>query len=318
MYVITGGFGQIGLYLTRRLLARGKDVVLFDTRTGFADLELICGPQARDKISWIVGDLSCATEFVSVVADHRPDAIIHLASVLPPIAERNSHFTMSQNVGGMTNVLEAARIFKTRRVIFASASSVFGPPRRHGGPDAVVSDDAPHYPATLYGITKSTMERLATYYRAHHGVETIGFRICQGYGPGKRRGKAFGYEMFENALDGRPMAVPCGDDIVNWQYIEDIATIFERGIDAPHTGLDVYNTSGEIRTMAESMAVLEELAPGFKARLEPGTAGLVWRYDTARLRTDFGLPEPTPMKTGFEQSLAIMRRWRESGLAQAT
>lgn len=316
MYIITGGFGQIGLYLARRLLARGKEVVLFDTRTGFADLELICGPEARARINWMVGDLSSPTEFLTVVAEHRPEAIIHLASVLPPIAERNAHFTMAQNVGGMTNVLEAARIFKTRRVVFASASSVFGPPERHGGLDAVVHDDAPHYPTTLYGITKSTMERLATYYRTRHGIETMGFRICQGYGPGKRRGKAFGWELFEAALDGKPIAVPCGDDVVNWQYIEDIADIFEHGIDAPHTGLDTYNTSGEILTMAESMKVLERLAPGFEAKLEPGTAGLVWRYNTSRLKADLGLPEPTGVRQGFAASLKMMRRWRDSGMPQ--
>jgi UDP-glucose 4-epimerase len=313
MYLITGGFGQIGLYLTRRLLEQDKRVVLFDNRLDFHQLELICGPDAASRLTAVIGDLSSPTEILSAVVEHRPEAIIHLASVLPPFAERNSHYTIQQNVGGMLNVLEAARLFKVRRVLFASVPSVFGPPEYHGDHDVVVGDDAPHYPMTLYGISKSANERLAAYYWREHGVECMGFRICQGYGPGKRRGKAFGYEMFENAILGKPIMVPCGDDIINWQYVEDIADIFHRAIDARHTGQVVYNTTGEIHTMRDSMDELRRQVPGAEITLEPGVAGLVWRYDTARLEKDLGVGKPTPMKDGFAVTLATMRDWQRRG-----
>lgn len=89
----------------------------------------------------------------------------------------------------------------------------------------MVADDAPHYPATLYGITKSANERLATLYRSRHGVDAIGLRFCQGYGPGKRRGRPFGYQMFEKAVLGAACSVPYGDDLINWQSVEDMAEI---------------------------------------------------------------------------------------------
>lgn len=313
MHLITGGFGHIGLYLTRRLLASGRKVVLFDQRPDFAQLALICGADAARQLSVAIGDIAAPTELLSVVAEHRPEAIVHLASMLPPPAERNAFTTFHQNTVGMLNVLEAARLFKVRRLVFASAASVFGPPERHGGADVAVDDLAPHFPETLYGITKSANERLAGFYHRRYGLESIGFRFCQGYGPGKHRGRPWGYEIFENALDGRPTTVPCGDDIVNWQYIEDIAEILERGIDAPHRGLTAYNTSGDVHTMRASMDALRAIIPDAVFDLQPGTAGLVWRFRTARLEADIGFGRPTPMRDGFAATLATMREWRKRG-----
>lgn len=310
-YIITGGFGQIGLYLTRRLLASGRRALLFDQRLDLAELALICGEDAAGRLAFATGDLAAPTAFLSLVAQHRPAAIVHLASMLPPVSERNAPYTMQQNTMGMLNVLEAARIFGVRRVLFASAASVFGRPERHGGLDLPLDDLAPHFPETLYGISKSANEQLAAYYHRQHGLETIGFRICQGYGPGKRRGRAFGWEVFENALNGNHTEVPCGDDLVNWQYIEDIAEIFERGLDAPHRGLTTYNTSGEVHTMRDSIETLRAIAPSASFTLLPGVSGLVWRYRTSRLETDIGFRKPTPMADGFAATLDTMRRWRD-------
>lgn len=309
MYLVTGGTGQVGAYVVRDLLAAGERPVLFDLRPDPELLDLICGAGTAARLEIVEGDLSSPTELLASVVRHKPKAIIHLASLMPPTAERDTHTSLRHITGGMVNVLEAARIAGTEKVVWASATSVFGRPESHGGIDVTVSDDAPHYPASLYGITKSANERLAALYRARHGVQSTGFRFCQGYGPGKRRGRPYGYRMFEAALTGTPCSVPYGDDIINWQYIADIADIIVRGIDAPYRGVNVYNTTGEVTTMREAVAVLSTYAPRLNVTLEPGTAEIVWRYDASRLAADLGFDRPTPIRDGFARTLEVMRRW---------
>lgn len=311
MHLITGGTGQVGAYVVRQLLSTGEKVALFDMRPDPELLDLICGKGTASKLEIIEGDISAPTELMAAVARLRPDSIVHLASLLPPTAERDTHTSLQQVTGGMANVLEAARIMSTRKVVWASATSVFGRPESHGGIDVVVPDDAPHYPASLYGITKSTNERLAALYRARHGVDSVGFRFCQGYGPGKRRGRPYGYRLFEAALTGAHCEVPYGDDIINWQYTPDIADILVRGITATYKGINVYNTTGEITTMPEAIEVMSRFAPDLNVSLLPGTAEIVWRYDASRLASDVGFDKPTPISEGFEQTLETMRQWAQ-------
>lgn len=314
MYLITGGTGLIGTYLTRNLLARGEQVTLLDVRADLAALRLICGPDAIERVNVLTADVSIAAEVMDAISACRPQVVFHLASLLPPDAERNAVGSMAAITGGHLAVLDACRIFGVKRLIWASATSVFGPPERHGGIDVVVDDNAPHYPATLYGITKSTNERLSLLYRERYGVDSIGFRFCQGYGPGKRRGRPFGYLMFEKALLKEPYRVPYGDDIINWQDVEDIADILTRAIDMRYCGIPVYNTSGDVVPMWRSLEVLHELVPGAKIEAEPGTASLVWRYAVDALARDNGFSSPTPISVGFARTLDVLRSWQAQGI----
>lgn len=309
MYLITGGTGQIGAYVVRRLATAGEELVLFDLRADTELLRLVCGTEVSRQVKIIEGDLSSPTELISAASRFRPKAIIHLASLLPPTAERDAHTSLTQITGGMINVLEAARIVGSSKVVWASATSVFGRPSSHGGPDVSVSDDAPHAPTSLYGITKSANERLVALYRERHGVDSIGFRFCQGYGPGKRRGRPYGYQLFEAAVRGLPCTVPYGDDIINWQYIEDIADIIVRGTSTSYRGVNVYNTTGEVVRMVDAIGVLSSLVPKLDVTLSPGTADIVWRYDARRLASDIGFDNPTRIAHGFAQTLEIMRAW---------
>lgn len=66
--------------------------------------------------------------------------------------------------------------------------------------------------------------------------------------------------------------------------------------------------------MERSVALLMALAPGAEIRREPGTAGLVWRYDTGALARDLGFDRPTLAAEGFAATLDTMRGWRRAGI----
>lgn len=313
MYLITGGTGFLGSYVVRDLLRDGEAVTLYDLRPDEQTLGLVAGREAIARCTIVQGDVTSAPQLFAAVRDANPSVIVHLASPLPPDSERDTTVSLAQMTQGHVNVLEAARVLGVEKVVWASATSVFGPPERHGGVDVTVANDAPHYPVTLYGICKSANERLATLYWERHGVDSVGFRFCQGYGPGKRRGRPFGYQMFESALLGRPCVLPYGDDVINWQPVDEMAEIVLRASRAAPGPTRVFNTTGEVVPMRDSVALLARLAPQAKVSVEPGTAGLVWRYDASRLEAELGFRTRTRIEEGFRRTLETLRAWKEAG-----
>lgn len=294
--LITGGTGFLGLRTAELLSEAGHEVILADVR-GRAD----------DRWPVLSVDITSAADVFAAVGETRPDYVIHLASLLPPNSEASLSRAEAVILHGFAVVLEAARIFSTRRVVWASATSVFGEPAYHGGLEVSVRNDAPHYPTTIYGIFKSACERLGQLYWSRHGIDTIGLRFAQGYGPRKARGRPFGYELFEAAAAGGRYSVPYGDDLVNWQYVDDIADLLVRALALPPTETRVFNTSGEVISMRETVRLLRELAPECELTLEPGVTGLAWRYDTALLERDFGPVSITPAHVGFARTIDQLR-----------
>jgi nucleoside-diphosphate-sugar epimerase len=120
--------------------------------------------------------------------------------------------------------------------------------------------------------------------------------------------------MFEKAILGESYTVPYGDDIINWQDVDDIADILVRAIDMPYRGIPVYNTSGDVLSMRRSLEIMRELVPGARIEAEPGTANLVWRYATDALARDNGFTSPTSVAAGFARTLDVLRSWRRQGI----
>ncbi len=310
-YFITGGTGFLGCYVVRDLLAAGQRVTAFDLHPDPKTLELVVGPGTSREVSVVRGDITDRAQLFAAVEQERPEVIVHLASPLPPEAEREAAATLRAMTEGHVNVLDAARTFQARKVVWASATSVFGRPEHHGGIEAPVPNDAPHYPETLYGICKSANERLSALYWDRFSVDSLGLRFCQVYGAGKQRGRPFGYHLFEKALQGEPFRVPHGDDVVNWQYVDDVAAVMVKACRVPPTRTRVYNTSGEVLSMCETVDLLRALLPQARLELEPGRMGLAWRYDISRLEAEVGVGPPTPAADGFRRTLDLMRRWRQ-------
>lgn len=305
--LIVGGTGFIGAHVARDLLARGRRVDVLDRSPDIDTLRSVIGTPL-DRVPKVErGDAVVAVQVLSAVANTRPDAIVHLASPLPPESEFDATASLNAMVESFVNVLEAARIFGTRRVVWASATSVFGRPEAQGGDDVIVHNDAPHFPVTLYGIYKSACERLADFYFRERRVDSIGLRFAQGYGPRKTRGRPFGYELFEHVARGEPYDVPYADDLINWQYADDIARLIVAAIDAPTTQTRVFNTTGDVITMKASLDILRELEPRAQLRPIPGTTGLAWRYDTEALDREIGVFPITPAREGFARTLEALR-----------
>ena len=313
MYLVTGGTGFLGCYVVRALLESGREAAVLDAIPDVKLLALVAGDHAARDVRLFKADVADRDALERAVRESRAEVVIHLASPLPPVTEDDALATLRGVTQSHLNVLEIGRRLGLRKILWASAISVFSVLDHQGTAGRAVPNDAVQHPDTLYGIMKSANERLSDVFWQRHGVDSLGFRFCQGYGPGKRRGRAFGHRMFEAALNRGVCAIPYGDDVINWQYVADIAALFVHAADRSSTAERVYNTSGDLRSMRESVALLESLAPGVRFELQPGTARIAWRVEAAALNRDLGFAFSTPIEEGFRRTLETLGRWRAEG-----
>jgi nucleoside-diphosphate-sugar epimerase len=172
--LVTGGAGFIGSHLVDALLLRNARVtVLDDLSTG--RLENL--GENIDRITFLRGDVrdlgTCRR------ACQGADYLFHqaaLGSVPRSMADPGTTFAV--NVSGTANVLTAARDAFVRRVVYASSSSVYGDaealPKREGEEGL---------PLSPYALSKRTCEEVASVFARCFGMELVGLRYFNVYGP---------------------------------------------------------------------------------------------------------------------------------------
>jgi len=172
--LVTGGFGFVGRHLVRMLVERGDKVTVFDIVPGSKFLDDI-----KDNFSSRVGDLGNWVHVTGTVRNNQIDIIYHLGSVIPPLSETSPDIAFFGNVVGTFNILEAARLFDVKTVVFTSTQSSYS----EGDP--LIPDNFPQRPNTFYGITKVCGERLGEGYWMKHKVDFRGVRYPIINGPGR-------------------------------------------------------------------------------------------------------------------------------------
>lgn len=155
--LLTGGAGYIGTHTCVELQAAGHQVVVVDNYSN-------SDPVALDRVAEITGrrpvdhraDLRDRRALATVFADHRIDAVVHLAglkavgeSVDRPLAY------FDNNIAGTGRLLEAMTDAGVRRLVFSSSSTVYDP---DGTPP--FTEDAPLRAVNPYGQTKLVVEQL--------------------------------------------------------------------------------------------------------------------------------------------------------------
>jgi UDP-N-acetylglucosamine/UDP-N-acetyl-alpha-D-glucosaminouronate 4-epimerase len=181
-WLVTGVAGFIGSHLLEALLYLDQEVVGLDNfATGSFDnvrLVLSSVSAARGaRFRFLEGDIR--DPVVCRQAALHVDIVLHeaaLASVPRSIADPAS--THAVNVDGFVNVLLAARDAKVDRVVYASSSSVYG-----DDPSDVKIEPRIGRPLSPYAATKLIDEIYADTLMRTHGIETVGLRYFNVFGP---------------------------------------------------------------------------------------------------------------------------------------
>ena len=211
--LITGGAGFIGIELAKEFLKRGEDIIIFDK---VINDELFSKEQ---KVVKVKGDITSWPEVLNVVQQHNVHTIFHLAAILSAISEGNPWASMNINALGTFHILEAARLFQVRKVIFTSSMGAYGVTQ-----DTIVTEDTIQRPSIMYGVTKVFGELLGLYYQKKFNIDFRGVRFPQLIGPGV---KTMGFGQYnpwliEAAIKGIAFDVWVPEDtVIPLMYIKD-------------------------------------------------------------------------------------------------
>jgi threonine 3-dehydrogenase len=194
--LITGGTGFIGIGLAHQLVERDKDIVLFDVAPQTERVANI-----KDKVKIVRGDLKVWPEVMNVVKENNVEDIFHLGAMLSVPSDRNPWGSFQTNVAGTMYVLEAARLFGVKRVVFPSSIASYGL-----GTGEVITDETLQRPITMYGAGKVYGELLGRFYRRKFDLDFRCLRYCGVIGPGVKTPGIAQYNawMTENAILGKP------------------------------------------------------------------------------------------------------------------
>jgi UDP-N-acetylglucosamine/UDP-N-acetylgalactosamine 4-epimerase len=176
-FLVTGGAGFIGSNLAEYLLRHkaAKVRVLDDLSTG--SRRNIDGFERHDAFEFMQGDITRFEDCEKATRDI--EFVLHQAALgSVPRSIKNPVATNNTNVGGFVNILFAAHTNHVKRVVYASSSSVYGD-------DTAIpkKENNTGNPLSPYAVSKKTNELYADIFYKTYGLEIIGLRYFNVFGP---------------------------------------------------------------------------------------------------------------------------------------
>jgi nucleoside-diphosphate-sugar epimerase len=281
--LVTGGCGFVGQALCKLLQRKGHRTLVLDQPPDPDTAE-----QSRRLEPEVPCDIRRATHLWTVFQAERIESIVHLAAVLPTAAQREPLRTTQVNITGSLNLLEMARQFDVRRVVFASSLSVYGT----CPPGEAVAETHPAAPEDLYGASKLYVEQLGASYRVRFGVSFVSLRMGRVIGPGAQSSSsAWRSRIFEDlrSTTATEISLPyAGQERLLLVCVDDIAKMLVALLEAPQLAHSIYNAVCESMLVSELKQAVESLNPNVRVRLgQEHVAGNPQRLDSGRFAREF-------------------------------
>jgi UDP-N-acetylglucosamine/UDP-N-acetylgalactosamine 4-epimerase len=181
-WLVTGAAGFIGSNLVGYLLDQGQSVVGLDNfSTGYQsnldDVEATVDPEDWRRFVFYEGDI-CDLETCRK-AVRGADYVLHQAALgSVPRSIDDPLCTHRSNVDGFINMLVAARDGAVRRFVYAASSSTYG-----DHPALPKVEEVIGKPLSPYAVTKYINELYADVFARSYGLETVGLRYFNVFGP---------------------------------------------------------------------------------------------------------------------------------------
>ena len=323
-WFVTGGAGFIGGNFVLEAVAKGVRVVNLDALTYAGNLDTLATLADRPDHVFVRGDIGDRELVASLLATHRPDAIVNFAaeSHVDRSIDGPAAFVQT-NVVGTLNLLECARDHwkslegearDAFRFLHVSTDEVYG----SLGDTGQFTETTPYAPNSPYSASKAASDHLVRAFHHTYGLPTLTTNCSNNYGPFQFPEKLIPL-IVAKALAGETLPVyGDGRNVRDWLYVGDhcsaIRTVLERG----RVG-EVYNVGGDAER--ENIVVVKTICALLDARrpLADGRAresliafvrdrpGHDRRYaiDATKLKSELGWAP----SVSFEQGIARTVDW---------
>jgi dTDP-L-rhamnose 4-epimerase len=213
--LVTGGAGFIGTAVSEALVESFDRVVAMDNLHPQIHPAAERPRELHPNVELMVHDVTSAEAWDVVLADVRPDVVLHLAAETgtgQSLSESTRHADV--NVVGTTQMLDALHRsgHLPRRIVLTSSRAVYGegawratddgavfypPQRTHASlvdgrwdfpgaePQAMSASTTFPAPVSVYGATKLAQEHVLGAWARSFGVEAVVLRLQNVYGPGQ-------------------------------------------------------------------------------------------------------------------------------------
>lgn len=215
--LVTGAAGLIGLPVVRRLRVEGFRVVAVDDGSAGTLRRLDDYADGAD-VRLRVLDIRRRAELIHLMMAESPWGVMHLAARhFIPDCETSPAETLSINVMGTQNVLDACAVNPPQRLLFASTADVYAPS------ECGHREDDPVGPQGVYGWSKLLGERLLSD-QAHRlgNCEPVIARLFNVYGPGDPHPHLLP-EILRQSRRGRVLHLGDLDAARDFVYVDDVA-----------------------------------------------------------------------------------------------
>ena len=249
--LVIGGAGFIGGFVVNELLKHDvTEVVIYDNfaRGKMENIEASLKDE-RCTIFPLGGDvreIDILNEAMKGV-----DYVFHLAAMWLLHCKDFPRTAFHVNIEGTFNVLEACVNNKIKKLIYSSSASVYG--------DAVelpMTEDHPFNNKNFYGSTKIAGEAMCTAYHDRYGLEIIGLRYMNVYGPGQDQHAAYSgvvpVMLNKIAAGEQPQINGDGTQAYDFIYVEDVAKCNILAVQAD-VEFGFYNVGSEVQTSIKEL-----------------------------------------------------------------
>ncbi|HXQ52140.1 MAG TPA: NAD-dependent epimerase/dehydratase family protein [Stellaceae bacterium] len=313
--VVIGGAGLIGSHTVDQLTRQdvGEIVVYDNFVRGRPENLADALKDPRVKIFEVGGDI-CQTDILEA-ALARTDAVFHFAALWLLQCHDFPRAAFDVNIRGTFNVLEACVRAGVKRLVYSSSASVYG--------DAVeepMTEDHPFNNKNFYGATKIAGEAMARAFHHRYGLNLVGLRYMNVYGPRQDYQGAYIAVIMKmlDAIDqgGGPTILGDGSEAFDFVAVEDCARANLCAMGAESVDR-FYNVGTGRRT---SLKELAELLLALTGSNQP--ISYAPRSQATLVRNRIGSPKRAKAEIGFgaeidlREGLERLIAWRKSHKAE--
>jgi len=312
--VVIGGAGFIGSHIVDQLLAEPvREIVVIDNfvRGGLANIERSL---ADPRVRVVEGNIT-SPDFLEGLLENAA-GVFHLAALWLFECVHEPRSAVEVNVVGTYNVVEAAARAGVRRVVYSSSASVYG--------NAVVTpmtEDHPFNNRTMYGATKIAGEQFFRSFFEQHGLDYVGLRYMNVYGP-RMDDKGAYVSVIMKVLDRierdlSPLIFGDGSQSYDFVHVDDVARANILALKSDATDECVNIGMGVKTSIDELVAQLltltgSQLVPEYQPEEQMFVTHRVGSTEKAERLLGFVAQVP------LEEGLRSVVTWRQSDSAFAT
>ncbi len=301
--LVTGGAGFIGSHIVSELLKTDVGEVLIYDNFARGEEDYLSEQLQDDRCSLFLNGADIREIDLLDRAMEGTDYVIHTAAMWLLHCKDYPRTAFNVNIEGTFNILEACVKHKVKKLVYSSSASVYG--------DAIevpMTEEHPFLNKNFYGATKIAGEAMCRAYFDRYGLDYVGLRYMNVYGPHQDQTAAYTgvIPIMLNKIDENesPQINGDGSQAYDFIYVEDVARCNVLALEASASD-EFYNVGSGVQTSIKELCelILQLKQSSLKVNYKP------YSEDDARqmVQNRIGCPKKAQKDLNFSYEYDLTR-----------